>query len=271
MRKQMKNFDELMYRDNFMFVKIMKDPELCREVLECLLQRPISELTEIQTEKEIECQVDGKPIRLDVFNKDNEGNIYDTEMQNLNKQTVGSHALPKRSRYYQSTIDNELLGKGDEYRNLPESNILFICTFDPFGLGMGRYTFRERCEEEPELFLQSGTLKVFFNCCYDGDDLPKDLRCFYKYVETGIVGNNLTGRIDAAVDKGKKNKAWRSQFMRERLALQDAKDEGREEGRFEIVEHMIRRGKTPEEISDDCDIPIERVREIEQNMMASAK
>ena len=59
--------------------------------------------------------------------------------------------------------------------------------------------------------------------------------------------------------------------MRERLALQDAKDEGREEGRFEIVEHMIRRGKTPEEISDDCDIPIERVREIEQNMMASAK
>ncbi len=271
MRKQMKNYDELMYRDNFMFVKIMQDYELCREVLECLLQRPISELTEIQTEKEIECQVDGKPIRLDVFNKDREGNIYDTEMQNLNKQAVESHALPKRSRYYQSTIDNDLLGKGDEYRSLPESNILFICTFDPFGLGLSRYTFRERCEEKPEFLLQSGTLKVFYNCCYEGDDLPEDLRCFYKYVETGLVGNDLTGRIDAAVEKGKKNKVWRSQFMRERLALQDAKEEGKVLRDIEIVEHMIRKGKAAEVIADDCNIPIERVREIEQNMMASAK
>ena len=215
MGKRMKNYDELMYRDNFMFVKIMQDSELCREVLECLLQRPISELTEIQTEKEIECQVDGKPIRLDVFNKDREGNIYDTEMQNLNKQTAEFHALPKRSRYYQSTIDNELLGKGDE--------------------------------------------------------LPEDLRCFYKYVETGVAGNNLTRRIDAAVVQGKKNKAWRSQFMRERLALQDAIEEGRASRDIEIVEHMIHKGKATEVIADDCNIPIERVKEIEQNMLASAK
>ena len=112
---------------------------------------------------------------------------------------------------------------------------------------------------------------MFFNCCYDGDDLPEDLRCFYKYVETGIVGNNLTGRIDAAVDKGKKNKAWRSQFMRERLALQDAKDEGREEGREAFIADLLRQGKKAKEIADFCRIPIEQIKTIEQNMMASAK
>lgn len=63
--------------------------------------------------------------------------------------------------------------------------------------------------------------------------------------------------------------------MRERLALQDAIEEGREEGRasrdIEIVEHMIHKGKATEVIADDCNIPIERVKEIEQNMLASAK
>ncbi len=53
------------------------------------------------------------------------------------------------------------------------------------------------------------------------------------------------------------------------------KEEGREEGRYlrdiEIVEHMIRKGKAAEVIADDCNIPIERIREIEQNMLASAK
>ncbi len=40
---------------------------------------------------------------------------------------------------------------------------MFICTFDPFGEGAGKYTFRERCEEKTELCLNDGTRKIFFN------------------------------------------------------------------------------------------------------------
>ncbi len=112
---------------------------------------------------------------------------------------------------------------------------------------------------------------MFFNCCYGGNELPEDLRCFYNYVETGVAGNNLTERIDAAVMKGKKNKAWRLQFMRENLALQDAKDEGREEGREEFIEDLLRQGKKAKEIADFCKIPIEQIRIIEQKMLSSVK
>lgn len=59
--------------------------------------------------------------------------------------------------------------------------------------------------------------------------------------------------------------------MRENLALQDAKDEGREEGREEFIEDLLRQGKKAKEIADFCEIPIEQIRIIEQNMLASVK
>ena len=39
-------------------------------------------------------------------------------------------ALPKRSRYYQSVMDSEILKKGVHYSRLNDSYIIFICTFD---------------------------------------------------------------------------------------------------------------------------------------------
>ena len=136
--RAMKSYEELEFRDDFMFGKIMEDKEICREVLECLLQRPIGELQEVQTQKEFKYVSDGKPIRLDVYNRDSDGVIYDTEMQNLNKKSVNWHALPKRSRFYQGLIDIDHIDKSGTYKTLPDSNVVFICTFDPFGKGLSQ-------------------------------------------------------------------------------------------------------------------------------------
>ena len=39
-----KNYEELKLSDDFMFGKVMEDSGLCREVLECLLGKPVGEL-----------------------------------------------------------------------------------------------------------------------------------------------------------------------------------------------------------------------------------
>ena len=252
-----------------MFGKVMEDKELCREVLECLLQRPVDELVDVQTQREFKQTSDGKSIRLDVYNVDSKGRIYDAEMENLNKKSVEAHELPQRSRYYQGSIDTYYMNKGNSYKKLPESNVIFICTFDPFFKGLSRYTFRERCDEEPELALDDGTVKIFYNCCYDGEDIPDDLRKFYDYVENGNVNSELTKRIDEVVVKCRKNEIWRSQYMKELVVLQDARDEGREEGRRSVIEDMLRRGKTVEEIVEFCGYPVELVKEVETNMLAT--
>lgn len=128
----------------------------------------------------------GKPIRLDVYTKDQK-RIYDAEMQKRNHHSLEKLELPKRSRFYQSTMDTDHLSKGKTYRELPEGKVLFICTFDPFGLGYGKYSFQNLCVEDRELCLEDGTEKIFYNCVSDAKDIPENLRELYEYIRTGKV------------------------------------------------------------------------------------
>lgn len=47
-----KRYEELSIEDDFMFGKVMEDKELCRDVLQCLLEEPVEELEEVQTQRE---------------------------------------------------------------------------------------------------------------------------------------------------------------------------------------------------------------------------
>ena len=278
-----KTYDELDFTDDFMFGIVMGDKELCREVLECLLQQPVGELTEVQTQREFKYVSDGKPIRLDVYNEDSEKRVYDAEMQNLNHKSLESLQLPKRSRFYQSSIDVDYLDKTADYSTLPESNVIFICTFDPFKQGLSKYTFKECCEEDPRILLKDGTRKIFYNCTYKGIDIPKNLRKLYDYIERKQIDNDLTKKINDAVNKARKNEKWRSEFMKERIILQDARAEGKEEGlaqgraegieegRNEQIKSMLSRGKTVEQIVEFCGYTYEQVKTVEEGMLQTVE
>ena len=232
-RITMKTFDELSFSDNFMFGAVMRNPELCRKVLETLLQRPIGELTVPENEKTVKMTKDGKAIRLDIFAREKENNTqYDAEMQNLNHKSLEELCLPKRSRYYQSVVDMSSFNENAMFRSLGDSNIIFICTFDPFEKGIPLYTFTERCEEIPELELGSGTKKLFFNTkTYDKSILSKDLETLYNYINTGKVDDELTEELDDAVRVARMDSELRGEYMRTELFIQDAIYEGIEEGR----------------------------------------
>ena len=221
-------------------------------------------------QREFRYTVDGKPIRLDVYNEDRYGTVYDTEMENLNHKPVEWHQLPKRSRYYQGAIDIDYMDKGKSYKKLPESRVMFICTFDPFKKGLCKYTFQECCGEMPGLTLGDGTQKIFYNCKYQGNDLPEELRKLYDYVEKGKVDSDLTRKIEQAVDKGRKNALWRTQYMKEWVVIQDAREEGFEKGieqgedrhLIEQICKKLRRGKDVEQIADEVEENISRVQAI---------
>ena len=173
-----------------------------------------------------------QPIRLDVYTRDR-NRIYDAEMQNLNHQAVEKLELPKRSRFYQSAMDMDHLDKGKSYRELPEGKVLFICTFDPFGLGYVKYSFQNRCEENQELCLRDGTEKIFYNCVSSAEEVPEHLKELYDYIRTGRAESALTRKIEEAVGRARRNEEWRTQYMKELLHDDDVREEGRAEGRAE--------------------------------------
>ncbi|SDA71473.1 conserved hypothetical protein (putative transposase or invertase) [Lachnospiraceae bacterium G11] len=244
----MKSFDELSFSDNFMFGAVMRNPELCKKVLETLLQRPIGELTIPENEKTVKMTKDGKAIRLDIFARERENNTqYDAEMQNLNNMSLDELCLPKRSRYYQALVDMSSFNEKAMYRSLGDSNIIFICTFDPFGKGLPLYAFTEMCDEVPGLELGSGTQKLFFNTtACEKSTLPKDVERLYNYINTGRPDDELTEELDDAVRVARMDNELRGEYMRTELFIQDAiyegrkigEEEGRKEGRKEATEEL---------------------------------
>ena len=65
---------------------------------------------------------------MDVFAKDENRTHYDIEMQLVKKDS-----LEKRSRYYHSQMDVEMLEKGKSYGELADTYVIFSCNFDPWG------------------------------------------------------------------------------------------------------------------------------------------
>ena len=104
-KKQLK---ELTIKDNFMFGAVMMDEENCKGLLERVLQIKI-DYVEISKEKSIVYHPEYKGVRLDVYAKDENHTRYNVEMQVQKKSALG-----KRSRYYQSQMDMEMLLTGED-------------------------------------------------------------------------------------------------------------------------------------------------------------
>ena len=236
-----KQFKELTFSDSYIFGQVMKDPVLCRKVLEVLLGEDIGELEPVETERIMQFTKDGKPIRLDILTRETDtGRYHDVEMQNKGRKSINDLALGNRSRYYQGITDAILTEKGTNYKDLKESIILFICTFDPFGEGRYCYTFQNRCDESPELLLGDGTKKIFFNTKSREQEIPESVKRLFNYIETGNIGNALTEQIENAVIDVKGREDIEMGFWSVKCHDDDIRDEGREEGREESLVISIR-------------------------------
>ncbi len=76
-----KTIQQLNLEDDSLFAKAMSDKEVCRKVLEKILGVSIREVSVPATQKTINTLYDGKGIRLDVYLNDNEGTVYNVEME----------------------------------------------------------------------------------------------------------------------------------------------------------------------------------------------
>ena len=76
-------------------------------------------------------------------------------------QNVSKPDHPKRMRYYQDLIDLDLIEKGQDYNELKNNIVIFVCTFDFFKLGRHYYSFENICIEDHKLRLNDGTKRSF--------------------------------------------------------------------------------------------------------------
>ena len=211
--RKTKPFEELTYSDNFLFGEVMKDETTCKNVLEIILGVKIKKIAIVEKEKQMDNMPDRRSIRLDIYLEDEETTIYNVEMQVDDKKDT-----PKRSRYYQGMMDVNLLPSGTRnYNRLNKSFVIFICHFDPFGLGRCFYTFEERCIEDLTLPLGDESKKIFLNASGKNDkEISEELREFLDYVknpDTAMIKSQKIRDLDNRVKKIKSDAETRVRYM----------------------------------------------------------
>lgn len=238
-------------KDGPMFGRVMRDEELCREVLEVILGFEIGRIEYLNTEQTFDPATYARGVRLDVFAKES-GKVYDIEMQ-----TVPEGNIAKRMRYYQSMIDTSILDKGVSYNKLDESYIIFICDFDVFGKGLPAYHLERTCEEDPTVTVNNGSHWLALNTCAWNKETNSALAKMLNYIHSGKVSDRLSTRLDEAVSHINSDAEWRRHAMgfmtwemSHQAAIDYAMDKGIEQGEAiqsardnELVKRMLDAGR----------------------------
>ena len=215
-----KTIEELTIVDDFMFGAVMRDPKLCKPLLELVLGVKIRKIEYPELQKTIDARYGSKAIRLDVYVEDEAGTVYDVEIQTNEKKH-----LPKRTRYYQGVIDLHILEKGEDYTALRKSFVIFICTYDPFGKGRWVYTFENRCREDNKLALGDGAVKIILNTKGRVGKISAGLRALLRYMDGSEPESSYTQALESAVTDVRGDEKWRREYMvlierdREKLRL----------------------------------------------------
>lgn len=235
-----KYWDSLSITEDFIFCKVFEDEELCKEMLEILLDIKIHHLEFSESQKEMRSAYSAKGIRLDVFTED-ENRVFDVEIQ-----TVSKADIPLRTRYYHSTMDTSLLKKGKAYTDLKESYVIFLCKFDPLKMGKPVYHFSMRDETEHEIILGDKTHTILYNIGNYGSLKESERKNFFCYLIHGRPCSTFTKKTQQRLHEIKNNEHWRMDYMtlemkfkeREEAAVAAATITARKEG----IERGIEQG-----------------------------
>lgn len=239
MMYQIKDWQDLTIQDDYMFKLIMSRKRICKKMLEKILRISIDDLVYIEDEKSMKTSYDSKGVRLDVYVKDDKHTVYNIEMQVRKPENEG---LYKRTRYYQSMIDGDLLKAGVDYNELNPTYIIFICPFEPFHEGRHMYTFRNYCTEDKDIELQDGTVKLFLNTKGTMDDVEPDVKAFLEYVDGVMSPDEFVQEIDEAIRNVKMQESERVRYMTYTLKLKEERKIGHEAGFREGMEKGIEKG-----------------------------
>ena len=236
MTRKYKRLEELEIWDDFMFGAVMSNKELCKHLLEIILQKKIKDIRYTELQKTIDLQYDAKSIRLDVYVEDDLDSVYNIEIQ-----TTDEKNLPKRSRFYQGMIDLNILNKGESYNKLKKSYVIFICNYDPFGKGRCFYRFENVCVDDPSLKLEDDSVKIMINP-YGNDtkQFGKGFAALMDFLKNGQISDTYTESLKDEITEVKVSEEWRRRYMKLLIRDQENIEIGKELGELSTCVRQVK-------------------------------
>ena len=132
------------------------------------------------------------------------------------------------------------LARGMEYSALRNVVVIFITTYDPFGLNRMVYTISSKCEEVPDMPYDDGAKTLFLYTKGTEGNPPEALKQLLHYMEDTRAENAVTPELrelHEMVTQVKCDKevglAYMKAYELEQRLLRQGREEGRAEGRAE--------------------------------------
>ena len=264
-----KKLEELNLLDDFLFGTLVSHPvygeRFAKILLKTILNRDIKILKIVPQMNYYGQDTDRHGARLDVYIEEEDGvvqgdvrlsNIYDIE-PDQNSDKASKDALPRRVRFYRSTIDTRNLQSGADYVQLKNIIIIMLLPYDPFGYDRMVYTIRNKCLEEPEMEYNDGALNLFIYTRGKTGVISQELKELLQYLENTTWNNAVNEplrEVQRMVDKVKYDKEVSISYMKSYERDWMMRNEGRTEGRAESIKDFLSDlGTIPENISKQID------------------
>lgn len=226
-----KTIQELTIKNNFMFGAVMCNEKHCRDFLEMVFGFSIARV-DVSKEKSLVYHPEYRGVRLDVYANDENNTRYNIEMQAVEPATIS-----KRTRYYHSQIDMDLLTQGTDYTELPNAYVIFVCDFDPFKKKKYCYTFKNICLEDGETELDDGVISIFLSTKGENThEISKTMVNFLTYVGADLPDSerdfedDFVKSLQETVASIKADREMEGRYMTLQEMLKDERAEGRAEG-----------------------------------------
>lgn len=123
--------------DTFMRGLFKENIPLAEFVLRIITGKPDLILTKCETQADMKRVTGARSICLDAYATDSMGKKYDIEVQRAD-----NGADPHRARYHSSMMDVENLDEKQEYRELPDTYVIFITENDYYKAGKPVYVIQ---------------------------------------------------------------------------------------------------------------------------------
>ena len=208
--------------------------------------------TQVFVENLLNCSV-----RLDVLATDSAGRKFNIEIQRADKG-----AGRKRARYNSSMMDANLLKKGEDFDNLPETYVVFITENDVIGKGFPLYQIERSILETGERF-EDGTHILYVNGAYrDESPIGKLMHDFSCTDPSDMYYDVLADRVKFF----KENKEGIAVMGK---AMEDMRNQTLKEGMINVAKRMLADGTlTLEKIAEYAGLSLDEVKKLKADRTA---
>lgn len=234
--------------DTFMRGLFKDNIPLAELVLRIIVGKPDLTLTKCETQADLKRVTGARSICLDAYATDSTGRKYDIEIQRSDHG-----ADPHRARYHSSAMDVDNLDKDQDYRELPDTYVIFITEKDYYRAG------------KPVYVIQNMNLTL---------DRPFNDGAHIQYVNGEYRGESDIGKLmhdfncTNADDMNFALMAERTRYLKENpkgvsnmcKAMEDLRNESRKEMAIEMAQSLYEQGVSIEQIAKASKVDVDTVK-----------